>query len=67
MFVENITNNGDLTVKEKELLRPSSKQTYADMVKSSKAVELQNELILNGINPTVQVSKLSLIWNNPVS
>ena len=59
--VENITDNGDLTVEEKELLRPSPKQTYADIVKSSKAVELQNELILNGIDPTDQVSKLSLI------
>ena len=59
--VENITNNGDLTVEEKELSRPLPKQTYADIVKSSKAVELQNELILNGIDPTDQVSKLSLI------
>ena len=67
MIVENITSNRDLTVEEKELLRPSSKQTYTDIVKSSKALELQNELILNGIDPTDQVSKLSLIWNNPVS
>ena len=42
--VENITSNGDLTAEEKELSQPSSKQTYADIVKSSKAIELQKEV-----------------------
>ena len=59
--VERVGNNVSLTLGAKK-----PRITYADAVRSQKAVDLQNDLINRGIDPT-DGSIISLKRNNPVS